>query len=82
MKHTDPAVFPRLAEEIFRTGLGNTELAKLLGCNLNTIAYWLAGGGTPQAYYLAKMHKIGLDVIYILTGERTRNDRTRSKDNH
>ena len=75
MKFSDPMMAPRLAEELLRTGLRNVDLAKALGCTPHTITYWLAGGGTPQAYYLAKMYKIGMDVIYILTGERTRNDK-------
>ena len=63
---------PRFQEEFYRTGLSNTELSAKIGCDGSNISRWLAGGSIPNPYYLARFHKAGLDVIYILTGERTR----------
>lgn len=77
---TDPAMGERLIEEILRSKYDRTELANELGCHPDTINYWLYGGGIPHAYYLAAFHRAGFDVIYILTGERTRNDQTRSEN--
>lgn len=74
MYKTDPSMSTRLAEEIWRSQYSNKQLAYKIGCNPATVSYWLSGGGIPHAYYLARFHKIGFDVIYILTGERTRND--------
>jgi transcriptional regulator with XRE-family HTH domain len=72
MRRTDPDMTSRLAEEIFRLGLNNTELSRKIGCYDATISMWLSGRSTPYAYYLARLYEVGCDVIYILTGKRTR----------
>lgn len=45
------------------------EIARVLGCNKNAINAW-EDGCTPSAMYLARIHRLGGDVIWILTGER------------
>lgn len=70
MMYKDSAMTPRLIEEIYRLGYSNTELAQALGCSQTAINQWITGLTIPYAYYLAKLHRIGCDVIYILTGER------------
>jgi len=80
MRTTDFDMFPRLTEEIFRLGYGNVELAKLIGCHPDTVGWWISGGGIPRAYYLAKFYELGADVIYILTGKRTRTEENSNHD--
>lgn len=71
----------RLSEEFRRLGYIQVDIAKKLDCNPVVVHAWVSGRNLPQAFYLAKLHQIGYDVIYILTGERTRNDQTGSENN-
>lgn len=80
MRTTDFDMFPRLTEEIFRLGYTNVELAKKIGCTPQAIRWWISGGGIPNAYYLARFYEIGADVIYILTGKRTRTEENSNHD--
>ena len=70
MVYKDSAMTPRLIEEIYRLGYSNTELSRAMGCSQTAIKQWITGDTIPYAYYLAKLHYLGCDVIYILTGER------------
>lgn len=72
MKKRDPEMSARLVEEIFRLGYTQTELAKMLGCNYNSVTRWLNNGDVPYGYYMKRLYEVGADVVYILTGERTR----------
>lgn len=60
----------RVAEEIFKLGGTNAELARKLRCSKSSISAWICGDCIPNAYALKKLHYAGCDVIYILTGER------------
>lgn len=60
----------RVAEEIFKLGATNAEIARKLGCSKSSISGWIIGTSVPNAYFLKKLHYAGCDVIYILTGER------------
>lgn len=71
MRNTNHDITSRLAEEIFRTGLTNTELSRRLDCDPCTVSYWITGRSVPRADYLARLYEQGCDVIYILTGRRT-----------
>lgn len=70
MVYKDPAMTPRLIEELYRLNLSDTELANTLHCSQTTIKQWISGHTVPYAFYLAKLHYLGCDVIYILTGDR------------
>lgn len=61
----------RMCEEINRIlpGKSQRKVAVMLGCNKNAIKAW-EDGCTPSAMYLARIHRLGGDVIWILTGER------------
>lgn len=49
---------------------GHTKQAiELLGCNRKTVYGW-GSGLAPDAIHLAQLHRVGADIIYILTGER------------
>ena len=43
---------------------------KTIGCHKNAIYEW-ENGRSPDAIHLQRLHEIGADVIYILTGRRT-----------
>lgn len=42
---------------------------KKVGISHNTVYAWLYGN-TPSVYFLVKLHSLGADVMYILTGAR------------
>lgn len=48
---------------------GMIAAAKTIGCHKNAIYEW-ESGKTPDAIHLQRLHEIGADVIYILTGRR------------
>lgn len=72
MKLKDPTMHKRVAEEFFKLADTNRGVADKLGCEPDMVSHWICGKYIPSAYYLAAMHRVGCDVIYILTGERTR----------
>lgn len=74
MVRKDPEMTPRLVEEIYRVSESNTDLARELGCSDTTVYQWITGSTIPYAYYLAKLYDLGCDIIYVLTGMRTRGD--------
>ena len=44
-------------------------VSKIIGCDKKAIGGWEAGVA-PDAIHLQRLHEIGADVIYILTGRR------------
>lgn len=60
----------RVAEELFKLGDCNAEIARKLRCSKSAVSDWVTGRNIPTAYYLKSLHYAGCDVIYILTGER------------
>ena len=49
---------------------GNKSLvSKIIGCDKKAISGWEVGVA-PDAIHLQRLHEIGADVIYILTGRR------------
>lgn len=72
MKLKDPVMVERLCEELYSLPGSNHEIAKKIGCGPRIISDWTAGRFIPSAYHLKGMYEAGLDVIYILTGQRTR----------
>ena len=45
-------------------------VALRIGCNKKAIAAW-RDGFAPSGMFLARLHYLGADVIWILTGERS-----------
>lgn len=45
-----------------------------LGLAQSTLASWECRGCAPRAVHLARMAEAGYDVIYILTGKRTKKE--------
>lgn len=74
MKRKDPAMAERTAEELYKLPGSNREIARRIGCSHKLISDWTTGRYTPSGYHLKSMAEAGLDVMYILTGRRTRND--------
>lgn len=60
----------RLKEERERLGLNQTDFAALAGASKNTQYNYEKGGRSPDANYLAAASAAGIDVLYVLTGER------------
>ena len=48
---------------------GIIKATKSIGCSKNTIYEW-KNGVTPETIYLIRLHYMGADVIYIMTGVR------------
>lgn len=66
-----PSEFPsRLREERRRLGMNQTEFAKATGVHLNSQSRYEKGERAPDTTYLAALAKVGVDLVFVLTGER------------
>lgn len=63
-------VFERLRSERKRLGVSQTEFGEWGGVSKNAQANYENGSRNPDANYLAAVAKIGVDVNYVLTGDR------------
>ena len=70
MRRVDPNMHDRVVEELWKLGDTNVIIAEKLGCNYQTVTQWLNQTYIPSAYHFANFHRAGMDIIYILTGER------------
>lgn len=61
----------RLKYERERLGFNQTAFAELIGANRTTLFNWERGLSSPTADALTKWAKKGLDILFIVTGERT-----------
>lgn len=59
----------RAASECRRLFKGTKEACDSIGCSHNLVNEW-GRGLTPSALYLARLHELGADVIWILTGKK------------
>jgi transcriptional regulator with XRE-family HTH domain len=60
----------RLKEERERLGLTLVAFAELSGSKKNTVIDWQKDASSPPLAKLSALEKIGLDIIYIITGNR------------
>lgn len=60
----------RLKEERERVGLSQAALAEKIEATKRSVINWEGGASSPSADVLAKIGRAGLDVLYILTGQR------------
>ncbi|MDH1629301.1 helix-turn-helix domain-containing protein [Pseudomonas mosselii] len=60
----------RLKEERERLGLNQTEFSALAGASKNSQYNYEKGERSPDANYLAAAATQGVDVLYVVTGER------------
>lgn len=61
----------RLKEERERLGLNQTDFATKAGASKNSQYNYEKGERSPDAIYLAAAAGIGVDVLYVVTGQRT-----------
>lgn len=60
----------RLKEERQRLGLNQSDFAALAGVTKNSQLNYEKGERSPAADYLAAVAEKGVDVLYVVTGER------------
>lgn len=64
------AIGDRLKEERSRLGFSQTDLAGAGGVGKTTQINYEKGERSPDASYLAAVAERGVDVLYVVTGER------------
>lgn len=64
------AIGDRLKEERSRLGFSQTDLAGVGGVGKTTQINYEKGERSPDAAYLAAVAESGVDVLYVVTGER------------
>lgn len=60
----------RLKEERERLGFSQTEFSAVAGASKNTQYNYEKGDRSPDAVYLAAVAGKGVDILYVVTGER------------
>jgi transcriptional regulator with XRE-family HTH domain len=60
----------RLREERVRVGLSQTELAAVGGLQQRAQLNYESGARSPDANYLLALKSVGVDIVYVLTGQR------------
>lgn len=60
----------RIKEERERLGFNQADFAALAGATRKTLFNWESGTASPNAAVLAAWAQHGLDVLYVVTGER------------
>ncbi len=60
----------RLKEERQRIGVNQTVLAEKCGVTKNTQLAYEKGDRNPDTSYLAHAASLGVDILYLVTGER------------
>lgn len=63
-------MFERLREERERLGLNQTAFAAVAGATRKTLFNWESGAGSPTGVALEAWAKLGLDTLYVITGQR------------
>lgn len=61
----------RLREERERLGLSQRAFGEIGGVEANAQGKYESGSRAPKADYLAAVARKGVDVLYVLTGQRT-----------
>ena len=61
----------RIKEERERLGLSQADFAALADSTRKTLFNWESGAATPNATVLAAWAAHGLDVLYVVTGQRS-----------
>lgn len=64
----------RLREERERLGLSQAAVSSRLAVGKNTYLRYETGETSPTARHLAELDRMGMDVYYIVVGERTGNE--------
>jgi transcriptional regulator with XRE-family HTH domain len=61
----------RLKEERERLGFNQADFAAVAGATRKTLFNWESGAASPNAAALASWAEAGLDVLYVVTGQRS-----------
>jgi transcriptional regulator with XRE-family HTH domain len=61
---------PRLKEERERIGLTQEAFSEAAGGKRRTLIDWEKGVSSPTAVQLSALSRIGVDVLYVVTGQR------------
>lgn len=69
----------RIAEERKRMGLSQTAFANLVGVSLSSQRRYEKGDSDPDSAYLTASSKAGVDIAYLLTGEKEGGQRAASQ---
>ena len=72
MAKVEPEMKARLSEEINKLGWSTKDIAEELLCSKNAVVTWKRGSDFPTITHLRDLYEIGCDIMYIITGERTR----------
>ena len=64
----------RLKAERVRLGYSQAALGKVGGVETNAQGRYENGVRFPRADYLAQIAAAGIDVLFVITGKRTKND--------
>lgn len=67
-------IHERLREERERLGLSQAAVSTRLAVGKNTYLRYETGETSPTARHLAELDRMGMDVYYIVVGERTGNE--------
>ncbi len=62
----------RIKEERERLGFNQSEFAELVSSTRKTLFNWESGAAAPNATALAAWADHGLDVLYVVTGQRSK----------
>jgi len=60
----------RLRQERERLGLNQTQFAAIAGATKQTLFSWEHGKTSPDGFQLARLAEEGVNVTYVLTGDR------------
>ena len=68
-RKADPSIGKSAFEEAYTLADTLPAASKCLGADRKLLYSWNRGA-TPEVLYLVKLHELGADILYILTGQR------------
>ncbi|PWD89578.1 peptidase S24 [Ignatzschineria cameli] len=73
----------RIKEERIRIGFSKQgDFIDAIGASKTTVYNWERGGTRVDSEDLAKMHSLGMDITYIVTGQRCNQEKSISSDEY
>lgn len=65
------SIHDRFKSERERLALTQPGVAELVGVGKTTVINWEKGASSPTAVQLAALAEVGVDVLFVLTGQRS-----------
>lgn len=65
------SISERLRHERERLGLTQPQLGQIVGVGKTTVLNWEKGASDPGAVQMAALAAAGVDVLYVITGQRS-----------